>query len=45
MIYGFKIENELPEPVVPTVTVGSTGSGNSFSILNPYITLNYIIKY
>ena len=26
-------------------TTGSAGSSNSFSILNPYITLNYIIKY
>ena len=25
-------------------TTNSTGSGNSFSILNPFITLNYIIK-
>lgn len=28
-----------------TVTVNSTGSGNSFSIMNPYMVLNYIIKY
>lgn len=28
-----------------TFTTASAGSGNSFSILNPYITLNYIIKY
>jgi microcystin-dependent protein len=28
-----------------TFTSDSTGSGNAFSILNPYISLNYIIKY
>ena len=28
-----------------TFTTESTGSGNSFSLMNPYITLNYIIKY
>ena len=28
-----------------TVTVNSTGSGNSFAIMNPYMVLNYIIKY
>jgi microcystin-dependent protein len=28
-----------------TFTTASSGSGNSFSIMNPYITLNYIIKY
>ena len=28
-----------------TFTTGSTGSGSTFSIRNPYIVLNYIIKY
>jgi microcystin-dependent protein len=28
-----------------TVTIGNTGSGTPFSIMQPYITLNYIIKY
>jgi len=28
-----------------TVTVGATGLSQQFPILNPYITLNYIIKY
>jgi microcystin-dependent protein len=28
-----------------TFTTASTGSGSAFSIMNPYITLNYIIKY
>jgi microcystin-dependent protein len=28
-----------------TFTTASTGSGNAFAIMNPYITLNYIIKY
>lgn len=28
-----------------TFTTGSSGSGNSFSLLNPYIVFNYIIKY
>ena len=28
-----------------TFTTNNTGSGSSFSILNPYIALNYIIKY
>ncbi len=28
-----------------TFTTNSSGSGDSFSILNPYIALNYIIKY
>jgi len=28
-----------------TFTTASTGSGNAFVIMNPYITLNYIIKY
>lgn len=28
-----------------TFTTASTGSGNSFSIMNPYMVLNYIIKY
>jgi microcystin-dependent protein len=26
-------------------TTGSTGNGNSFSLLNPYIVFNYIIKF
>lgn len=26
------------------ITAGNTGSGNSFSIMNPYISVNYIIK-
>jgi len=30
---------------IPNFTSGSTGSGNSFSMLQPYIVLNYIIKY
>lgn len=28
-----------------TFTTASTGSGNAFAIMNPYITLNYIIKH
>jgi microcystin-dependent protein len=28
-----------------TFTTASTGSGNSFSIMNPYFVINYIIKY
>ena len=28
-----------------TFTTGSTGTGSAFSVMNPYITLNYIIKY
>jgi microcystin-dependent protein len=28
-----------------TITTNSTGSGNSFSIMNPYFVINYIIKY
>jgi microcystin-dependent protein len=28
-----------------TTTTGSTGSGTAFSILPPYIVINYIIKY
>lgn len=28
-----------------TITTGSTGSGNSFSLMNPYFVINYIIKY
>ena len=28
-----------------TFTTASTGSGSAFSVMNPYITLNYIIKY
>lgn len=28
-----------------TFTTGSSGSGNSFSLLNPYIVFNYIIKH
>jgi microcystin-dependent protein len=28
-----------------TFTTNSTGSGSSFSIMNPYFVLNYIIKY
>jgi hypothetical protein len=26
-------------------TTASTGSGNSFSLMNPYIVFNYIIKH
>ena len=28
----------------PTGTIGSTGSGTEFDILNPYMTMNYIMK-
>jgi microcystin-dependent protein len=28
-----------------TFTTGTTGSGTSFSVLNPYLSLNYIIKF
>jgi microcystin-dependent protein len=28
-----------------TFTTASTGSGNSFSLMNPYFVINYIIKY
>lgn len=28
-----------------TLSINSTGSGNSFSIINPYLSLNFIIKY
>ena len=28
-----------------TFTTASTGTGSAFSVMNPYITLNYIIKY
>lgn len=28
-----------------TITTNSTGSGNSFAIMNPYFVINYIIKY
>lgn len=28
-----------------TFTTGSTGSGAAFSIMNPYVSLNYIIKF
>lgn len=27
------------------ITINSAGNGDAFSIMNPYITLNYIIKY
>lgn len=27
------------------ITVGNTGSGTAFSILPPYVTMNYIMKY
>jgi microcystin-dependent protein len=30
---------------VPSTTSSSVGSGTSFSVLQPYIVLNYIIKY
>lgn len=30
---------------IPGFTSGSTGSGNAHSLLQPYIVLNYIIKY
>ena len=31
--------------VTTGITINSTGDGEAFSILNPYIALNYIIKY
>jgi microcystin-dependent protein len=41
--------NTGPEPDLyasaVALTINPTGSGQQFSIMNPYITLNYIIKY
>jgi len=38
-------DNMSVSPIIPLADTGSTGSGTAFNVMDPYIILNYIIKF